>query len=346
MTTDAAEPRTDGVPPHAGHGPVAQTSPATPGRLRRPPNLGLDRFSGLYVWAAAIVIFAVWVPDTFLTTANARVVAGDQAITAMLAIGLVLPLAAGVFDLSCAATMGFSVTVVMWLQVHGVNALLAALITIAVGAGIGALNGFIVVELRVNSFIGTLGVSSILTGAAYWVTNGQQIVEGVSVNFLDFGGFQWWGLPLPFYLMLVLAAVVYIVIEHTTVGRYLYAVGGNPQAARLAGVRDRRLVFGALLTSATVAAFTGVVLASKLGSASYDVGLTYLLPAFSAVFLGSTQIRAGRVNVLGTLVAIYLLATGVKGLQLAGAPVFVNDLFNGLALVVAVALAGRSARRT
>ncbi|MFI0447417.1 ABC transporter permease [Actinomadura sp. 6N118] len=340
MTTDAAEPRTD------GHGQVAQKSPAPPGRPRRMPHLGLERFSGLYVWAAAIAIFAVWVPDTFLTIANARIVAGDQAITAMLAIGLVLPLAAGVFDLSCAATMGFAVTVVMWLQVHGVNALLAALITVAVGAGIGALNGFIVVELRVNSFIGTLGVSSVLAGAAYWVTNGQQIVEGVSVNFLDFGGFQWWGLPLPFYLMLALAAVVYIVIEHTTVGRYLYAVGGNPQAARLAGVRDRRLVFGALLASATVAAFTGVVLASKLGSASYDVGLPYLLPAFSAVFLGSTQIRAGRVNVLGTLVAIYLLATGVKGLQLAGAPVFVNDLFNGLALVVAVALAGRSARRT
>jgi ribose transport system permease protein len=145
--------------------------------------------------------------------------------------------------------------------------------------------------------------------------------------------------------MLVLAAVIYIVIEYLPVGRYLYASGGNPLAARLAGVRVDRIVFGSLVASSLVAGFAGVVLAARIGTASPDIGPSYLLPAFSAVFLGSTQIKPGRVNVLGTLIAIYLLATGVKGLQLAGAPSYTNNLFNGAALIIAVALAARSARK-
>jgi ribose transport system permease protein len=144
--------------------------------------------------------------------------------------------------------------------------------------------------------------------------------------------------------MLALALIIFWVLEYTPAGRYLYAVGGNPQAARLAGIRVGRVTTAAFLTSSIVAAFAGVVLAAVLGSANPEVGAPYLLPAFSAVFLGGTQILPGRVNVLGTLLAIFLLATGVKGLQLLGLPGFVEDLFNGLALIIAVALAARTAR--
>lgn len=324
------------LPAHAG-----APDPAARRRL----NFGLDRFSGLYVWGALILIFALSVPNTFLTTSNATIMAGDQAITAMLALGLILPLAAGVFDLSFAGVLGVSVAVTAYLQVHGQSPLVAALVAIGVSICIGAVNGFVVVHLRVNSFIATIGMSSLLAAAAYWITGGQQITEGFNATFLDLGTMQILGVPLPFYVMLVLAVVIYVVIEYLPVGRYLFAVGGNPQAARLAGVRVNRVVFGSLVASSFVAGIAGVVLAARLGTASQDIGPSYLLPAFSAVFLGSTQIKAGRVNVLGTLLAIYLLATGVKGLQLEGAAVYVNDLFNGAALILAVALAARTARR-
>ncbi len=313
---------------------------------RRRPKLGLDRFSGLYVWVAVIALFAIWIPDTFMTEGNFRIIAGDQAITAMLAIGLIVPLAAGVFDLSIAGVMGFSVAMVSYQLSQGISAPIAVGTTLLCGALIGAVNGFVVVKLHVDSFIATLGMSSILLAGTYWVTDGRQITEGFTDGFLDMGSKPFLGLPLPFFYMIAVAAVMYVVLEKTPLGRYLYATGGNRQAARLAGLRVERIMFGALMTSATIAALTGVVLAAKLGTAAPDIGPSYLLPAFSAVFLGSTQIRAGRVNVLGTLIAIYLLATGVKGLQLAGAPSFVNDLFNGLALIVAVALAARTARRT
>jgi ribose transport system permease protein len=162
---------------------------------------------------------------------------------------------------------------------------------------------------------------------------------------LDLGNLQILNIPLPFYAMLVLAVIIYILIEYLPVGRYLYAAGGNPVAARLAGVRVDRIVFGSLVASSLIAGVAGVVLAARIGTASPDIGPSYLLPAFSAVFLGSTQIRPGRVNVVGTLIAVYLLATGVKGLQLAGAPSYTDDLFNGAVLIIAVALAARSARR-
>jgi ribose transport system permease protein len=312
---------------------------------RRGFSLGLDRFSGLYVWAALIIIFGIWVPDTFLRVNTLTIILGDQAITAMLALGIIIPLAAGVFDLSFAGVCGVAVAVTAWAQVEGWNPSAAALLAVLVATAIGAVNGFVVVKLKVNSFIATLGMSSLLLALTYWITDGKQIVSGFADWFLDLGTLQVIGIPLPFYAMVVLAIVVYIVIEYLPIGRYLYASGGNPVAARLAGVRVDRIVFGSLVVSSLVAGLAGVVLAARLGTASPDIGPSYLLPAFSAVFLGSTQIKPGRVNVVGTLIAIYLLATGVKGLQLAGAPVYVDDLFNGAALIIAVALAARSARK-
>jgi ribose transport system permease protein len=185
-------------------------------------------------------------------------------------------------------------------------------------------------------------MSSILLAGTEWITGGGQIANGVSATFTGIGQNQVWGLPLPVFYMVALAIVLWWLLEYTPIGRYLYGIGGNPQAARLAGIRVGRVTTGAFLLSGLVAAFSGVVLAAQLGSASPDVGGPFLLPAFSAVFLGATQVFPGRVNVPGTLIAIFLLATGVKGLQLAGAPSYINDLFNGAALIIAVALAARA----
>jgi ribose transport system permease protein len=304
--------------------------------------LGLDRFSGLYVWALLILIFSLWVPDLFLTTNNARIIAGSQAITAMVAMGLIVPVACGAFDLSIAGTLGVSVCTVIWFQANHHGWGLGILVALLVGIAVGLVNALIVVKLHVDSFIGTLGMSSILLAGTEWITGGGQIANGVSPTFTAIGQNQVWGLPLPVFYMVALAIVLWWLLEYTPAGRYLYGIGGNPQAARLAGIRVGRITTNAFVLSGLVAAFSGVVLAAQLGSASPDVGGPYLLPAFSAVFLGATQVFPGRVNVPGTLIAIFLLATGVKGLQLAGAPAYINDLFNGAALIIAVALAARA----
>ena len=317
-------------------------APSTPTRRKIVVTLGLDRFSGLYVWAALILIFSLWVPSLFDTATNARIIAGSQAITAMVAMGLIVPVACGAFDLSIAGTLGVACCTVVWFQANHHGWFLGIIVALLVGLVVGLVNSLIVVRLHVDSFIGTLGMSSILLAGTEWITGGGQIANGISPTFTAIGQNQVLGLPLPVFYMVALAIVLWWLLEYTPVGRYLYGIGGNPQAARLAGIRVGRITTGAFLLSGLVAAFAGVILAAQIGSASPDVGGPYLLPAFSAVFLGATQVFPGRVNVPGTLIAIFLLATGVKGLQLAGAPAYINDLFNGAALIIAVALAARA----
>jgi len=336
-SSNGAEPATTAEP---GGTPGGQR-----GRRLRGFNVGLDRFSGLYVWAALILIFGLWVPDLFLTSSNFRIIASSQAVAAITALGLLVPVACGVFDLSVAGTLGVAETITIYMQAGGHGTWLGIVCGLAAGLGIGLVNAFVVIKLRVDSFIATLGMSSILLAAAEAITNNAYISAPTGTAFSGFGQKTIWGLPLPVFYMIGIGIVLWWVLEYTPVGRYLYGIGGNPQAARLAGVRVNRITTGAFITSGIVSAFAGLVLAAELGSGSPDVSSAYLLPAFSAVFLGATQIRPGRVNVLGTLIAIFLLATGVKGLQLAGAPGYISDLFNGAALIVAVALAARTRGR-
>lgn len=353
MSTSETTPRSDredGGIAGAAREPVVDT-PGGGGDQPTPPwpafvnRLGFDRFSGLYVMAIVIVFFSIVLPETFPTTTTLKGVANDQAITAILALALIIPLAAGVYDLSIAGMLGFSVMLTAYFQDKGWPVLVAILIALVAGILVGAFNGFVVVRLHVNSFIATLGMSSVLLAGAAWVSGGRAISTGFNETFLKASRSDLLGIPLPVWYLLVIAAILYFVMEYRPVGRYLYATGGNPDAARLAGVRTDRIVWGSLIAAGLLAALAGVILIAKLGIADPNVGSPYLLPAFSAAFLGATQFRNGRVNVLGTLLAVYLLAVGVKGLQLSGAALYVTDLFNGVALIVAVALAANTARK-
>jgi ribose transport system permease protein len=229
--------------------------------------------------------------------------------------------------------------VVAWLLVnHGVPVVPAIVLTVLVGALIGLINGLLVVRARIDSFIATLGMSSVLLALIAWLSNSEQIL-GLSNGFQGIANDQIFGITLPVYLMLALAFVVWYVLERTPLGRRVYATGGNTDAARLAGVRTSLVVIGALVACGAIAAASGILVSAELGAGDPTIGPAYLLPAFSAVFLGSTQFKGGRFNVWGTVLAVYVLATGVKGLQLAGAPVWIPDLFNGAALLLAVGLA-------
>lgn len=325
-----------------------QTAPdTTAAKPKRRFSLGFDKYSGLYVWALLILVFSLWIPDLFLQGSTFKQVLSFQTISAIVALGLILPVAAGAFDLTIAGTLTVSVCWTAWALSNHYGVVVAAGGALLIGIIIGLLNSLVVVKLKVNSFIGTLGMSSILVAIAYMITDSQQIVLSTQgyAPFFEFAREEIFGLPRSVYYAAVLAVIFWWVLEYTPFGRYLYAIGGNPIAARLAGVRVGRITTLAFVISGLTASFGGIVYLSTIGTATPDSGSGYLLPVFSAVFLGATQIRPGRVNVLGTLVAIFLLATGVTGLQLGGAPGYVTELFNGVALIVAVALAARTATR-
>jgi ribose transport system permease protein len=283
------------------------------------------------------LIFAVWVPDTFLTSVTWKSILISQAITGMLALGLLAPLATGMYDLSIAATMGFCAVVCGYLTTQGpqLGLVPAIAITLAVGACIGLFNGFLCGILGLDSFIATLGTSALLAGLAAVVADGAYFgpfPQGVA----DLTSGSVLGVPIMAVYTLLLAVVVWYVLEHTPVGRRAYATGANPDAARLAGVRTRRFKFWSMVSCSTIAALAGVLLASTLNTVSQSLGPEYLLPAFASAFLGTTQIKLGRFNVWGTVLALLLLGTGIQGLQLVGADIWITNIFFGAALILAI----------
>ena len=189
-------------------------------------------------------------------------------------------------------------------------------------------------------------MSSVLAALAYWISDGRTIIDGISTNFEKFGSGKLLTIPVPVFYLAGVALLLWFLLEHTPTGRYMYASGANAQATRLAGVNVLRLSWLALIITGVLASFAGIVLTMQLGASSFGAGASYLLPAFAAAFLGATQVRPGRFNVAGTLVALYLLAIGVKGLQLEYPDLpWIKDLFEGLALIFAVAIGARAAVR-
>jgi ribose transport system permease protein len=304
---------------------------------------GLQKASAVYLLGFIIVLFGVWIPETFLTQTTFKVVLADQVVIGILGLALLIPLTAGVFDLSVGAMLAFSLVVVSWLEANtGLNGLLSSLVALAACAGVGFLSALVVVRFRVDSFIATLGMSQILAAASLYISENKQIVGVLSDTFLDFGRRELLGIPIVVYYLAGLALLLWYVLEHTPLGRNLFATGANPEAARLSGVRTDRLVWGSLMASAVVAGIGGLVYGAKIGSFSNTFGPPLLFPAFAAVFFGATQFKS-RPNVWGTILAVYTLAFGVKGLQLAfsSGVYWITPMFNGVALIIAVTLASR-----
>jgi ribose transport system permease protein len=306
---------------------------------RRHFSLGLDRYSALYLWALFIVVFGVWTPDTFLTAATVRTVATQQAVAAMIALAVLIPLACGEFDLSVGANANFTGIVAILVQVNlHWNVGLAVLFSVFVGLVIGVVNGLIVVRFGVSSFIATLGMGSILTATQVIVTGSVQPPPVTSSTWSNISQYNVGGTQIVVFYMLLLGVIAWWFMQHTPAGRYIIATGGNREAARLSGVRVDAWSWRTLAISGAISGLAGVLYTSLTGP-SLTFGNSLLLPAFAAAFLGSTQIHPGRFNVWGTLISIYVLATGVQGLELISGAQWLSDMFNGVALILAVGLA-------
>jgi ribose transport system permease protein len=309
----------------------------------------VERYALVAVFVGVMVFFSVWgeTSDTFATSATIRNVLGSQAVVAILALAIMFPLVCGEFDFSVGPVAGISQVLTAGFMARlGVPLVLAVVVGIGVGALVGIVNGVTIGRIGVNSLIVTLGISTVLSGVVTWYTNSQSIITGISTDLVDLGSGNWFGVPRTVYVLAAVALLVYYLLEHTPFGRHLYAIGSNRRAARLVGLPVERLVLLAFVLSATLAGLAGVLLVARNGSASPQVGTVGdSLQALAAAFLGATTIRPGRFNVLGTLVAIFLLAFTVTGLSLAGVAGWINDVFNGAALFVAVLISTVVGRR-
>jgi ribose transport system permease protein len=308
-------------------------------------KLSFRNISALYIFVAIFVVFSIWVPDTFLDEGTWRSLIDSQAIAALIAVGAVLALSAGAFNLALGAEVGVGAILVAWFLAHAGMPIWAAIVlTVLAGGLIGLASGLLITLARIPSFIATLGVSSILLAGISWISSDQQILN-LGRSFQDLGTTEFLSFTLPVWIMIAVAIVVWYLLERTPAGRQIYATGSQIEAARLSGIKTNRVIILSLVGCGMIVALGGVLLTATVSTGDPTVGPPYLLPAFTAVFLGSTQFRGGRINVLGTIVVVYVLAAGVKGFQLAGAPTWIPELFNGVALLVAVGLA-KYQRRT
>lgn len=324
----------------------ATTTPTVPAVRTRSARGVAERFALLGVWLAVLVVFSVLRPETYPTAGNLQSVLGSQAVLLIVALGVLLPLTTGEFDLSVASTLSLSAMVTAVLNVqHGWG--IAASVAAGLGAAlaVGAANAVGVVRFGIPSFIVTLGSGTFALGVVQWIS-GQTSVTGIDPALVSatVGG-RFLGVPLQFYVALLAAVLLALLLEFTPLGRRLLFVGRNPKVAELSGFAVDRLRAGAFLGAAFVAGLAGVVYAGALGGADPSSGQSFLLPAFAAAYLGATTIVPGRFNPLGTVVAVYFLSSGIVGLQMLGAQNFVQQLFYGGALVVAVGLSRYVRRR-
>ena len=298
-----------------------------------------ERYALVLAWVALIAVFAALIPDTFFTWRTFSTMFGSQAVLVVLALALLVPLTAGDFDLSCASVLVISAMTVAVLNVQlalpiGV-AILAALV---VGALVGAANAAFILYFRIHSLIITLGVGTFLNGLTLWMSNSRTLsgismtlVEAVVIN-------RFLGIPVAFYYGIGVALGLWYVLHYTIPGRRLLFVGRGREVARLNGISVNRVRASAFVASGVLSAFAGVLYAGMTGSANPSSGLSLLLPAFAAVFLGATAISPGRFNPMGTVLSVYFLITGITGLTMLGADAYVQSLFYGGAMIVAVSL--------
>jgi ribose transport system permease protein len=303
------------------------------------------RYGLLILSVILLIVFSLTTPS-FASMLTAQAILASKSKIALLALAATIPMIVGKIDLN----VGFGI--VLWhilaisLQVfYGLPWPVAVLIVLVLAGLFGLFNGLLVALADIDSFVATLGSGTALYAVALWHSGGRQIVGDLPDAFLALHHTEIYGIPIVAFYVVLLSVVLWLITEHTPLGRCMYAVGGNPVAANLNGIPVNRYVIGSFVASSVLTGFAGVLVAAEQGVGQASVGLDYMLPALVGAYLGSTTIRPGRVNVWGTVVGVAILAIGIAGIQQFGGEFWVEPLFNGGTLLLSITLAGYAQRR-
>jgi ribose/xylose/arabinose/galactoside ABC-type transport system permease subunit len=297
---------------------------------------------------ALIAFFGIERPHAFLSINNAKAILDQAAPLLIVAVGLTILLTMQEFDLSFAAMIGMVAgLVVVLMRDQGISWQLAAVIGVAAGALAGGFNGFLVSYLKGASFITTLAMGTVFTGVEFLITKQENIYEGVPISFAEFAqGRSIFGLSNEIYYAAIIAVLGWLFLQHSETGRYMHAIGSNPEAARLSGVPVRRLRWWGFVILGLTAGFVAVLLTSTATASSPQMGAPYLLPAFAAVFLGSAVFKLGVFNIPGTVLGVLLLGVIETGLSMLSLQTSIINIVQGGILVVAVLMSLARSRAT
>jgi ribose transport system permease protein len=297
-------------------------------------------FGVLLALIAEMAVFSALSPY-FFTSENILNVSLQTSIIAIIAAGMTFVILTAGIDLSVGSVVAFTgviATALLQLDLPFPAALgIAVLAALGIGALSGAAAGVLITKLKITPFIVTLALMTIWRGAAFLFTDGRPIWD-LPEQFSSIAGARVFGLPVPTIVMLAVFAAGYIVLTRTPFGRYVYAVGGNKEAARLAGIRTDRVILGVYVLCGFLAAVSGVLLASRLNSGQPNAGLMYELDVIAAVVVGGTSLVGGRGSIVGTFVGAMLIGVLRNGLNLLNVSSYLQMIFVGAVILLAVAL--------
>jgi ribose transport system permease protein len=302
----------------------------------------LRQYSLVFLLVASFVLYSTWskTSSVFLTGDSLRVMVAGQAVIGVLTLGILVTMVAGNFDLSVGNIAGLSqiMTATLYAK-HGWGLWPGIIAGVVIGGFVGGVNGVLVTVLRVDPFIITLGTASAILGFVDWYTKDQSIVSGIPVGISNFGKDNFLGVPDIVWVLAIVAVVIYYLLEHTPYGRNLHAIGSNRAAARLVGIRVERSIAMAFVINGLFAGVAGVLMLARAGAGNPQIPPTLALTALAGAFLGAASFKVGRLNVPGTIIALLFLAVNITGLQYAGVDNWINEMFTGLSLIFAIALA-------
>jgi ribose transport system permease protein len=302
------------------------------------PNIKhiMQSYGTIFSLILIIMIFGIIKPSAFLSSANFWNISRQMAILAVISLGTTLIMNVEEFDLSVGTIASFSGVFSAVLAISGVPFLTALLLAVLLSALMGFFNGFIVTKFKVMSFIITLAMSRVIYGITYWLSGGAIIFNDIPDSFKIVGTGKLGRIPYLTILMIILAIIFYYLTKHTAFGRKLYAIGGNEQASKIAGVKVDLYKTLAFTLAGAMAGFAGVLLASRVGSAAPTAGDSYTLNTYATIFIGKTLFKEGVPNIIGTIVGVAIFTVLANGLTILQVPTFIQNILTGAVIVFAV----------
>lgn len=292
---------------------------------------------GIYIALLLLIILMAFIAPNFLSIKNGLNIALAVSINAVIAAGMTLVILTAGIDLSVGSIVAASGVATVLLLNDSVPTTIAALVAILVGAAIGLVNGAIIAYLALPSFIVTLGALTYTRGIAYSLHGGPVQIDGDS-GIESIGNGSIAGVPMPVLIMIFVYVFFWLMLERTKFGRHVYAVGGNPQAARLSGINVKRVLMTVYIICGTTAGLAGLMFASRVRSGQVTAGVGYELDAITAVILGGTSLFGGRGRIFGTLIGALLIGVLSNGLVLMGVPIYTQLMVKGFVIIFAVAI--------
>ncbi|NMC11403.1 MAG: ABC transporter permease [Chloroflexi bacterium] len=306
------------------------------------PNF-FAKYGSLTLMIAVCLFMAISVPS-FALPDNLLSVLRQIAVIGIMAFGLTFAIAAGGFDMSIGSVAALSTVLTAWLAVKGTSAYLIVLIVIVVGTFVGWLNGLFCAKLGIAPWVGTLATMLIAIGPQYMLTEGGSQIQGglgePQALIVTIGEGFWGPLPVAAVVMLVLCAVCEYVLSHTRLGVHIQATGGDPIAAESCGISSTRILWIAYSICGLLAAFSGFVMATRMGIGQVRAGEPYLMDSIAAVYLGSTILKEGQKHIIGTLIGVVFMGVMFNGLTMMQVPYWGLYLFRGIMVFIAVLFSG------